>query len=258
MFEKYCISVLKYIQEHGTATTRTILPKLDIPEKYADAIDSKIYSSGWADLSDCGLHLLPAGSAFLAELELNNKKQPHQLILEYLEPHGIGRYVILNPILSQMFSLNNKHDISEAQQVSRQIKDLLNGLESNNLIQLGPNKFNHLGWGNTTDGFKWLDTAIIKASIKTPGLDLLRKEQTKSTGDTIINTGTLIHSSPINHSSVSTYLDQSHPIEIQTQAVKNKSQSSFWVKAFKWIGNHIVQILIALLVAYLVFRFGWT
>lgn len=238
-------------------TTKTILSKLDIPEKYADAIDSKIYSNGWADLSDSGLHLLPLGNVFLAEIELKTKKQPHLLILEFLEPHGIGKYVPINSILLELFSLNNKFDISEAQQVSRQIKDLLNGMESNDLIQLDPNKFNHLGSGNTTEGFKWLDSSIIKASIKTSGLDLLTKEEPNSKGETIINSGTLIHSSSISNSTVLTNLDQSRHIDLQTQAFTDKSQKSFWLKTLKWLGNHIVQILIALIVAYMVFHFGW-
>lgn len=111
---------------------------------------------------------------------------------------------------------------------------------------------------DTSKGYKWLDSTIIKASIKTPGLDLLKQDESKTTNHTIINTGTLIQNSPITHSSVTTYLDESRPIVMPSHATTNKSQNSFWIKTFKWIGNHIVQILIALLVAYIVYRFGWT
>jgi hypothetical protein len=243
MFEQYCIDVLRYIEKNGTIRTEQILDKLGIPTKYAEAINNELSSNGWTKSTKSGQILKPSGSAYLAKLELSNPKQPHEIILEYLKPHGIGKYEILNPILLKLYSLTDKHDSSQAQKVTREIKDLLNGMESNNLIQLDPTKFNHLGSGNTSEGYKWLDTTIIKASIKTPGLDLLKKEHPKSFGDTIINTGTIIQNSPISHSSVSSIQDNSVTSKQATNINPNKKQKKSLLEILSWIVGIIVGLI---------------
>jgi hypothetical protein len=260
MFEKYCIEVLCFLKgdKEKYFEIPFVLSQLGIDTSLASAIRQELIDRGLLTCHIQGCWINDRGLAYLAKHELSNQQPKHELILEFLKPHGIGQFVIINPILSQLFKLNDTHDYSESFQVTQQVKELLSSMESNNLIQLDPTKLNHLGSGNTSVGFKWLDTTTIKASIKSEGLDLLRKEQPKSSGDTFINTGTLIHSSPITNSPVSTYLDQSRPIKIKTQAESKKSQNGFWLKVLKWVGNHIIQILIALLVAYLVFHFGWT
>lgn len=232
MFEKHCIDVLNYIEQNGTIRTEQILEKLNIPTKYADAINSEMKSNGWVTLTKSGAIIRPAGSAYLAKLELSSPKQLYEQLLEFLQPNGIGVFVSINPVLKKHFHVNNNHDYTEIQQETRKIKDLLNNMVSNNLLLLDPNKYNHLGSGNTTEGFKWLDTTTINASIQPAGLTLL-KENNQS------------------------FLHHSRPIEMPIHAAKNSNQNSFWLKTLKWIFNHIVQIILTLLVAYIVYRLGW-
>lgn len=45
---------------------------------------------------------------------------------------------------------------------------------------------------------------------------------------------------------------------IQTQNIAQKNGDLIASKIFKYITNHIVQIIIGLIIGYLIFRFGWT
>lgn len=83
-------------------------------------------------------------------------------------------------------------------------------------------------------------------------------QQNQSTS--IVNTGVLIQDSQVSHSSFSNF-DQSQSISRPYQLQDNNSLPDKRGKRLKWISNHIVQIIIAIITTvvagYILFRLGW-
>lgn len=98
-------------------------------------------------------------------------------ILQELKPDGVGVYKNISPTLLQLYHGVNKMDKHSVSDAAGQIHRLLNEMKGDDLIVF--QRIEYLGSGNDTNGYNWLDTIKINASIRQRGLDLLEKELNK-------------------------------------------------------------------------------
>lgn len=100
-------------------------------------------------------------------------------ILEFLEPHGLGGFQNLSNILMELFPVDDRMNHSEVIGVRQNIIDFFDGLIKADLIHMRDRPDGQMGSGNATNGYKWLDTTPIAASITSSGLEKLTLERSK-------------------------------------------------------------------------------
>lgn len=65
---------------------------------------------------------------------------PSLTILNKIQFFGVGTFIDISQTLIEIFPLENKTDLDKLQEKARLIKDLLNGMVNDFLIQLSPSK----------------------------------------------------------------------------------------------------------------------
>lgn len=100
-------------------------------------------------------------------------------ILSFLYEKGVGVLTNISPILLELFPGVDNMDGFTTQNETQNINRLLIGMKNNELIDFEKYK---IGSGNNTDGYLWLDTVKINASITQKGKDAVDSELSK--GDT--------------------------------------------------------------------------
>lgn len=100
-------------------------------------------------------------------------------ILEFLEPNGLGGFQNISNILMELFPVADRMSHSEIIGVRQNIIDFLDGLIKADLIHMRDRPDGRMGSGNSTEGYKWLDTTPIAAAITSPGLEKLILERAK-------------------------------------------------------------------------------
>lgn len=102
-----------------------------------------------------------------------------KIILEFLEPHGLGGFQNISNLLGEFFPLDNK-EVGEIRGKRQNIIDFLDGLTAAGFINMRDRPDRHLGKGNSSEGYKWLDTTPIAAAIGSNGLEQLYNERAKA------------------------------------------------------------------------------
>ena len=75
-----------------------------------------------------------------------------KILLEQLEPLGLGSYHDISPLLNEFFPVTNRHDASEVHFQARVVQDFFTALLKANYIKGKDSEIRGLGSGNTTNG----------------------------------------------------------------------------------------------------------
>ena len=87
-------------------------------------------------------------------------------ILTFLYDKGVGEFANISPTLLELFPGVDKMDGFTTQHETQALNSLLIGMKNNELIDFSKYK---IGSGNNSEGYLWLDTVGIDASITQKG-----------------------------------------------------------------------------------------
>lgn len=114
-------------------------------------------------------------------------------ILTFLYDKGVGEFVNISPALLDLYPNVDRMDGFIVQHESQKVNGLLISMQKGELIEF---RQYSIGGGNNTNGYSWLDTVQIQASITQKGKDAIDSEIAKG------ETARLIESTILTNESV--------------------------------------------------------
>jgi hypothetical protein len=255
-FEQYYYSALELLSDSGTPLRFNQIKLTGLDESFTKSVYDEMIENSYCEFNDNAITITEQGKQYLIDNDINPDKKPlHELILEYLKKSDLyGRKIdVAAPFLHDGATYQQRLDLVYALRFLRDDTGYIN-LEGN-----------ESGLCSTQAG-RYTDRhhTGLKASLTEKGRDYINPKPPVVPIGQQFNLGNVTGSmfgNTVNQSALELNNLESHePATSPTNTPKKISQYTLEEIASaisKWVIKNIWTIIIALIVAYLIFHFGW-